>query len=493
MAELKKKVVRGFAWNAAEKIASALFQAWVAVNVANRLFPEDYAVKAIFVAFVVIFNSFVDSGLSQALIRNKTATGVDYSSAFWFNIAVSVAIYGLLVGLSYPTARILDMPDLVAFAPFFFLVIPISALGIIQQTALVREFDFRRLSVIGFAATVGSGLIAVGLAFAGFGFWAIVGQRVGQSAIRSLLLWMFGRWRPSLKFSGASIRGMFGFGSRVLATDLLTNLYNSIPDFIIGHIHKGSLGNYEQARSIRDLPVVSAMSAMQSVTFPALAQIRDDEGKFSRAVGGVVSSIVFLMYPVMAGLITVAGEIFGVFLAPQWQASIPFFRILCLAGFATPIAIVSSNILRSRSDGGAVLRAEVVKKVFATAIFAATIPFGVVAIAWGVVCIAFTDAAVSFAVARRQSPYGLKALVRDVTPVLALTAAMAAAVWGVGLLLSEAGFLGVPGVGWPAGPVLAAKIVTGIIIYVGGAALLRLDAFGEFTGLVRRIAGKITG
>lgn len=272
-AELKGKVVRGFAWIVAEKVASALFQAWVAINVANRLFPEDVALKAILAAFVVAFNSFVDSGFSSALIRKKSPDAIDFSSVFWFNGAIAIVVYVLLVVLSYPAAHILDMPRLVELAPVFYLVVPLGAMSLVQQTVLTREFDFRRLSAITFASNLGSGLIAVGAAFAGFGVWAIVWQRVAQTAIRSLLLWIFGHWKPQARFSGSSIRKMFGYSSRLLCTDFLNNLYNSIPNFIIGHIHSGTLGHFDQARSLRDQPVNATMYAMQSVTFPALAQV----------------------------------------------------------------------------------------------------------------------------------------------------------------------------------------------------------------------------
>ncbi len=474
--ELKGKVVRGFAWNVGERVASALFGAWVVINVTNRLQPFETAPIAILAAFVAIFNSFVDSGFSQALIRKQAPTGADFSSAFWFNAGMAMVVYGLLMALSHPTAQILKMPEIVHLAPVFFLVVPVAALGIIQQTILTREFDFRTLSVITFAATVVSGVLAVVLAVNGFGVWALVAQRVTQTSVRSLLLWILGRFRPALQFSTEAIRRMFAYSSRLLGTDLLNNIYNSLPQFIIGHIHAGTLGNYDTARKVRDLPVVSAMNAMQSVTFPALARLEGDEKKFAGSVSRVVGSIVFLMFPMMAGLIVVSADFFGVFLAPQWQGAVPFFRVLCLAGFATPLATISANILRTRSDGKAVLRAEIIKKVFATVILAVTIPFGPMAIAWGVVGIAFADAFVSFATARRLSAYGLRALARDVLPVLALTAVMVAGAWGVGLLAAAL----------PIPIILTLKILTGIFIYTSGAAIFRFPALAELSGFLKK-------
>ncbi len=469
--QLKTKVVRGFAWNVAEKIASALFQAWVTINVLNHLLPTQTAPVAILVAFSAIFNVLVDSGFSQALIRRSSPSATDFSSAFWFNIVASVAVYALLVGLAYPAAHILEMPEIATLAPVFYLIVPLSALGIIQQTVLTRVFDFRRLSAITFASIVGAGLVAVAMAQNGFGIWSLVALRVVQMALRAALLWIFGRWRPTRQFSGDSIRGMWGYSSRLLATDMLNNAYNSVPQFFMGHIDAATLGNYDTARKVRDLPVNSTMNSMQAVTFPALASLQNDDDKFAQSVGKVIGSIVFLMFPMMAGLIVVSGEIFGVFLSSNWAGAVLFFRILCLASFATPIAIVSYNILKTKSDGKAVLRSEIVKKIFATTILAATIPFGALAITWGVVVIAFSDAVVSFSIARRHSAYGLSRLAADVLPTLALTLFMAASVLGVGFLLDSS---------LPQALVLAIKIATGAGIYILGALLIGLPALVEF-------------
>ncbi len=480
-AELKSKVVRGFAWNSAEKIASALVTFYVAIKVVNRVSPGEYGVFAILVAFVAVFNTFVDSGFSQALIREKEPTQGDFSSAFWFNIAVSVVIYGLLVGLSYPAAALFEMPELINLAPVMYLVVPLGALCIIQNAVLTRSFDFRRISSITFASVVGAGVVAVVLAVKGCGVWALVGQRVTQIGLKAVLLWFFGRWKPSARFSGASIRSMSRFSSRILATDLINNLYGKIPQFAIGgRVDEATLGYYDNASKLRDLPVSSTLSAMQAVTFPALAKLRDDDRKFADGVGKVVSSIVFIMFPMMAGLIVVAADFFGLFLNADWQGSVPFFQILALTGMMTPVTIVSYNIMKTRSDGGALVKAEIIKKVFATAIFAATIPFGAIPIAWGMVGIAFTDMVVSFSTGRRYCDYGVGRLARDVFPVLALTAVMAGAVWGLGFLMGA----------WPLWLALAVKIAAGVVIYLGGAALLRLDGFREFTEVLRKLFRK---
>lgn len=89
----------------------------------------------------------VDSGFSQTLIRKAVPSEEDYKSVFVFNIAVSVLLYLLLVG------RCLDrpfygMPELVRIAPVLFLLVPLNALCVIQNTIFTRQFRFARLSKV---------------------------------------------------------------------------------------------------------------------------------------------------------------------------------------------------------------------------------------------------------------------------------------------------------------------------------------------------------
>jgi O-antigen/teichoic acid export membrane protein len=486
LSELKNKVVRGFAWNAAEKIATALFQFWVTIRIINTVSPGEYAPYAILLSFVAVFNTFVDSGFSQALIRKKEPTSADLSSVFWFNIAVSVVVYGLLVGLMWPAASILDMPRLTALAPLFYLIVPLGALGIVQQTCQMLRFDFGRLSAVTFTAIVAGGIVGVVMAGKGYGVWAYVADRVVQAAVRTLLLWIFGRWKPAFTFSASSIREMSGYSLGLLATDLMNNFYAKLPQFVIGgRMDKTTLGYYDNAWKFRDMPVTSVMNSMQAVTFPALANLRDDDRKFADGVGKVLSSIVFIMFPIMAGLIVVVADFFTLFLTSEWQGSVSFFRIIALTGLVVPVTTVAYNVMKTRSDGRTIFRVEILKKVLATVILAATVPFGPRAITWGMVGIALSDMVVTFSVGRRYCGYGPGRLARDVLPTLALTLFMAGAVWALGMVFDRFA----PGLSlWV---VLIAKILTGVLVYLGGAALLRLDAFGEFTGVVRKIAGKV--
>ena len=125
------------------------------------------------------------------------------------------------------------------------------------------------------------------------------------------------------------------------------------------------------------------MQSIQSVTFPALAKINENEEKFIDSYRRVVMLTAYIIFPIMVGLISTADDIYTLLLKPQWHPAVPYFKTLCLVGLFYPIAAVSYNILIVRSNGAIILRLEILKKLIMTLILVATIPQSVMAIAWG--------------------------------------------------------------------------------------------------------------
>ncbi len=477
--ELKDKVVSGVAWSAAEKIGSMLLQMAVSFILAGLLVPEDYGTMTVLTVFATVSLLIVDSGFSQALIRKPSPTQTDFTSVFVFNITVSAVLYLLLVALSFPLAAYYHQPQMTRIAPVLFLLLPVNALCVIQNTILTRRFDFRRLSTITFLSSLAAGVTAVAMAFFGAGLWALVAQRLLTLSVKAALLWLCGDWRPSGRWSAAPLREMFPYSSRLMATDLLSGIYTNISSLFIGRIYTlQQLGYFSQAQKLKDLPVNSAVQAVQNVTFPALSKI-DDEAKFSESYRQVLLVTGFVMIPMMAGLIAVADDMFAL-IGEKWRPTVPYFRVLCLAGITAPIAMIAYNILKVKSNGRIIFRLELLKKTIMTAILAATIPIGVKAVVWGLAAMSTVEMAVNFRATRRFTPLRGSRVMRDLLPPLLVAAAMAAAVSTLGLLVS----------GWHAALRLTVEVACGVAIYAGASAALRLEGFGELMRIVRGLVSK---
>lgn len=475
--ELRDRVARGVAWSLAEKAGSMLLQMGVSILVARMLAPEDYGVMALLTVFATLSLVVVDSGFSQTLIRSREPSPSDYRSVFRFNLTVATLLYGVMVALSPLLAAFFDQPVLTRIAPVLFLLLPLNALCVIQQAIYTRRFRFDTLSKVVFASSAVSGGVAVAMAWSGCGVWSLVGQRLAAMGVKAALLWMLSDWRPAGRYDGRALRAMAPYSLRLLASDLISTLYNNISQLFVGKMYSAEmLGFFNQGQKLKDLPVTATIQSVQNVSFPALSKIREDSGKFAEGYRQLLLMVAFVVSPVMLGMVAVAEELFALFLGEKWMPTVPYFEILSLSGLFMPLAMVACNVLKARSDGSVIVRLEVVKKTVQTLILAVSIPCGVRAIAWGVVAMAFCELALNLRAARRFAELSFGRIARAIVPAVLLSVAMFAAV----RLYGDVVTLALP-------LLLLTKILLGAVLYIGLSLAFRLEAAQVALGMLRRM------
>lgn len=478
---MSKRVASGVAWNIAEKIGSTLLQAIVSIIVANRIMPDDMGIIAVLTVFVTLSQVVIDSGFSQTLIRKANATAEDFKAVFRFNLIASVALYAILTATTPWVASYYGWELIRKVAPVLYLLLPLNALCVIQNTIMVKEFRFAQLSTIIFFSSLISGILAIVMALTGFGIWSLVGQRVSMMATKAILLWWKSPWRWRRDIRTGSLKEMTPYSLRLIATDMITAIYNNIAQLFIGKIYSADmLGYYNQAQKLKDMPVNATMQSIQSVTFPALAKISDNPTKFDEGYRRVLMLTAFIMLPVMTGLIATADDIYMLLLKPQWHPAIPYFRIMCLIGIFYPISAIAYNVLKVRSNGAIILRLEIIKKVIMTIILATTIPINVMAIAWGMVAAAACEMVLNIGATLRYAGLKLKSLVTTLLPIIALTAVMYLATELIGSQIENLAV----------GLRLAIKIGVGIISYAAIAFITRMEAFGEALAIAKQFLNK---
>lgn len=482
MAEkLEHKVATGVAWSFSEKLLSMVIQMAVSIIVARQLMPEDFGVMAILTFFTSVALAIVDSGFSQTLIRKTTPTDEEYRSVLSFNILISLLLYALFVAISPAIARFYDHEVIARIAPVLFLVLPINSLCVVQTVMFTREFRFALLSKIVFSASLISGVVAVVMALLGCGIWSLVAQRLLMMGIKAVAFWWIRRWRTSAKGGIKYLRDMAPFSFRLLATDLINAIYNNVAQLFIGKIYSTSqLGFYSQAQKLKDLPVTSAVQAVQGVTYPALSKLGEDKTMFSDGFLRIMRLLSLVIFPLMLGFVAIAPEMFMLLLGEKWMATVPYFEILALSGLFYPLSAVAYNILKVKSDGRVILRLEIVKRIVMTLILAMTIPQGIESVAWGMTAMAAVDFVVNLAAAMRYISIGVGAVVRSLLPQFLLAVAMFGVLYAADAYLSELSY----------SLHLIADIAIGILFYALGAMLFRLSAFKDAWALLRGVMTK---
>src|SRR5690606_7566313 len=269
---LKKKTISGLLWSFGDLVGNQGGQFIIQVVLARMLLPEDFGLIGMILIFIAISNSITDSGFTQALIREQKVTQTDYSTVFYFNIAVSFFIYTLLYLTAPAISSFYSQPDLTMLIRVLSLGVIINSFAIIPRAMFTKEVNFKVQAKVNLTASILSGVFAVGAAFAGLGVWSLVIRQLTMNAVQSLFLSLSRKWMPSFVFSWKSFKRLFGFGWKLLISGLIDTIYTNIFFLIIGKQYSArSLGYYTNASKFSDVAAQTLTATLQRVTYPVLS------------------------------------------------------------------------------------------------------------------------------------------------------------------------------------------------------------------------------
>lgn len=383
---LKVKAARGLFWSSVDRFSSQGISFVFSIFLARILDISDYGIVAMIVVFMAVAQAFVDSGFSSALIRKPDLNEEDKSTAFYFNIVVGLACYGILFIASPLIADFYDEPLLSPIIRVTGLSIIFNSLCVVQRALFTIAVDFKTQAIISLACTVISGVVGLVMAYNGYGVWALVAQSTVSTFFNFVLLWLCSRWRPVTGFSKASFRYLFNFGSKLLASGLLDTLYNNAYPIVIGKFYNSAqLGLYSRAQGYASLPSSNITGILQRVTFPVLSLMQDDDERLALNYRRLLRVSAFVVFPLMVMLAAVAAPLIRVMITSKWDGCVGFLQILSLAMMWYPIHAINLNLLQVKGRSDLFLRLEIYKKIFGVLILICTIPLGVTAMCWGLV------------------------------------------------------------------------------------------------------------
>lgn len=424
---LKLRTARTLKWNTIDRVSSQVLYGVVGIVLANVVPKSDFGLVGIILVFQAFAILFVDSGFGAALLQKKEPGEKDYSTVFWFNLGVSVLIYGIL-WLAAPMIADLFHSDerLIPMSRVMFLTFIFTALGIVQTNRLMKRMDVRQVAIANIIAQVLGGGLGILLALRGASAWALVWQSVALAAIKTAWLWLTGRWVPKLIFARSALRQIIRLGSSVFGSSLLNTICLNVYTFIIGILYSlTELGVYTQADKWSKMGSASLSQVFTATFVPLLSGFQDNAERFHAVMGKVNRFSAFLLFPFLGGLIVMAAPIFHLLFGTKWDEAIPLFQILCLRGIFVVLISLYNNYILALGRARMLIIVETVKDVLLVGAIFATLPFGSVeALVWGQLASSVATYIVVLIMTARATSYPLRRFLTDLLPYGLLTAAI---------------------------------------------------------------------
>lgn len=361
---LKDKTIKGTIWSAADAFLGQGVTFLVGLVLARLLSPDEYGLIGICLIFNTVLNGIVDSGFSSALIRKKDCSEADYNTMFFTNLGISIVLYGLLFVCSPFVAQFFERQELTSLIRATGLVLLFNALSITHVTILTKRIDFKTKTKASLISAIISGVVGIAMAFAGLGVWALVGQMLSKQLLYTLCLWVLNKWWPSLKFSVASFRYMWGFGWKLLVSGLLNNIWNQLYQVVVGKFYSpATLGQYTRSHEYANIFSSNLTTIIQRVSYPVLSEIQDDKQRMVEGYRKVIKMTMFVTAICMISLGAVAEPLIYCLIGAQWHEAATFLPLICLSMSLYPLHAINLNMLQVLGRSDIFLYLEIIKKI----------------------------------------------------------------------------------------------------------------------------------
>ena len=436
----------------------------VSIVLARILGPAAFGLVALTTFFSALGTALVQTALGTILIQQRGCTDDQQSTLFWLNLIASGAIALAIAAISGPVARFYHQDMLALLMPLAGLQVLLGAISTVPTALLTLKLDIRPLALIGIAAFLVSGVIAVAMALAGMGVWSLALQPVLYAAVNAGLIWFACDWRPRLRLSLREVAPMLRSGSMISASSALDMAYNQGFALIIGRqFGVQPLGLYNRAQGIQQIPGNLISTVINRLALPIMAQAANDRDHLRAICQNLNAASVAIAFPAMATLGVLAKPIVLAMFGAKWAEAAPLVLYLALAGALFPMQVINLQVPIVLDRTHRYFQAEVAKKVVGFTCMIGGSFMGIAGLAVSQSVFAVIAFFINAYLAQRMIGYGALTQLRDVAPVALASALMAAA---MGLLYD----------GLAARAVLAPLAILAVVLLAGGALYAGLMA-----------------
>ncbi len=327
--DLKRKTARGALVSTFGQGSNFILRIGSMVVLARLLNPEDFGLVGMVTACTGFLSLFRDCGLSMATVQRASISREQTSTLFWINLAVGTVLAALCAAAAPFLTRFYHEPRLLWVTVATGTGFIFNGVSAQHRAILQRAMRFTTLTAIDLISLLVSIAIGVGMAFAGLGYWSLVGMAVSVPIVGAFGLWAVGGWIPGPPRRGTDVLSMIQYGGTVTLNTVIVYLAYNIDKVLIGRFWGAEiLGIYGRAYQLINLPTDNLNSTIGQVAFPALSRLQNDPERLKSYFLKGYGLFLSLALPITMGCALFAEDIVRVFLGVKWDAAVPVFRLL---------------------------------------------------------------------------------------------------------------------------------------------------------------------
>jgi PST family polysaccharide transporter len=357
------------------------------IILARLLSPGDFGLVAMVGTWVSLLRMFREAGLSTATIQRENITHAQISNLFWINLILGIiatiigAAMGPAIAWFYRDQRLIAITAVICLSFLF------SGAAVQHIAVLNRQMRFMAIALVDVAAMFIGLLVAVGMAWLGYGYWSLVGSQMGMSIAEVLLAWSVSHWRPQLPRLHQGTRSLLGFGASLTISNLVRRVAQGSDSLLLGRFYGAeALGLYSRAAALLMRPLDQFIIPFDVVFVPLLSRLQTQPARYRRVFLQAYNAVAIVSFPIAGLLLGLSYPIVLGLLGSKWKGVAPIFAWLSIAAIHIPLSYAAVWVLTTQGRGKDILITNILFSVTMLIAVFVGLPFGPlgVAIAFGV-------------------------------------------------------------------------------------------------------------
>lgn len=432
---LKQKAITGVKWTFLDQAGSLGISFVVGIVLARLLQPSEYGLLGMVTVFTAIATVFTDSGFGQAMVRKTDLTEEDKLTAFWFSCGMGILVY-IALFISAPWVSVFyKEPQLIDILRITSIPILFSGLLTIPNMIFTREINFKVTTKISFSRAILSGVIGIYMAIMGYGVWALIVQGLVSYAIGVIMFNYYCRWKIKFIFKKNSFYYLWGFGSKMLASNLINTAYSNLYQIIIGKFYSSTdLGQYQRGQSYSGLFSNTLTQVVQRVSFPTLSKMQDDTERLKYGYRKIIKMSMLVSCLGSMALAAMAKPLIVILIGEKWLPAAEYLQIICLGALLYPVHAINLNVLTVMGRSDLFLKLEIIKKVIGTVPIVIGIFLGIKIMLWAGVASSFLSFAINAYYSDRLINYSFEIQFKDILPFITVSLCLGVLTWSITFL-----------------------------------------------------------
>ena len=336
--DLGSRSAKGGLWMAGGRVIQFSLELTTICILARTLSPKDFGIVGMVTIIFLIIKQFSNLGLERSIIQKDTISEQAVCSIFWgntiFGLTITIIIYSSapLISHFYNTDELINITK--ALAP----TILLSGITIQHSALMLRAFEFKNFTIIDISATLLSSLVAVFMAYKGYGYWALVFRMICWAVFRLVFILLATAWIPKFPNFKTNIKPYLNYGLNLAGFNLVHFFVRNFDSILIGKLFGASiLGFYTRAYRLILTPCLEINLPLYQVILPSLSRVQNDPVRFRSIYIKFLSLVSCITIPLIIFVCISAKDLFFILLGPGWDKSAEFILLLM------PLAYVNAT------------------------------------------------------------------------------------------------------------------------------------------------------